>query len=470
MSRILIVDDEPSIGWALQQALCDEGHHVDLVPSAEDAWARCEDAEPDVIVMDVRLPGIDGLEAMRQLPHRLRDTPVVIMTAFGNLDTAVRAINSGAFEYLTKPFDLDDAVDVIRRALEVNSSAGREVDGAASSAGIGEFLIGKSPAMQAVFRRIALAAEHDVPVLISGESGTGKELVAMALHRHGSRADGPFVPICVPAMSEALVESELFGHRNGAFTGATADRTGLLAQAQGGIAFLDEIGDITPAVQVKLLRVLETKQVVPVGANAPITCNFRLIAATHRNLQQLVEEGRFREDLFYRLNVFRIDLPPLRDRSEDIPLLARHFLVASRSTVERSLSGRAIDELVGRPWYGNVRELRNAIEHASILARSGSIEPHDLPPAMTRREERVSPGGSLAVAVEQWLQQQCTESNDAVALLDDFLHETEPVLIRYALSRSGGNRQEAAAMLGIHRQTLREKVRRFQIDDEEESR
>ncbi|MBX3437858.1 MAG: sigma-54-dependent Fis family transcriptional regulator, partial [Planctomycetaceae bacterium] len=280
MSRILIVDDEPSIGWTLQQALRDEGYEVDLVPSVEDAWAYCERATPDVIVMDVRLPGVDGLEALRERPRGLRHTPVVIMTAFGNLDTAVRAISSGAFEYLTKPFDLDDAVEIIRRAIDSRKAADSGEIRAASATLLGELLIGTSPAMQAVFRKIALAAEHDVPVLITGESGTGKELVAMALHRHGRRADGPFVPICVPAMSEALVESELFGHKSGAFTGAASDRTGLLAQAEGGVAFLDEIGDITPAVQVKLLRALETRQVVPVGANPPVTCDFRLIAAT----------------------------------------------------------------------------------------------------------------------------------------------------------------------------------------------
>lgn len=469
MSRILIVDDEPSIGWALQQALGEEGHDVDLVPSAEDAWQRCKVAAPDVIVMDVRLPGMDGLQAMRQLPRPVRHTPVVIMTAFGNLDTAVRAINSGAFEYLTKPFDLDDAVDVIRRALRAGTSSSCAAVAESASAAIDELLVGASPAMQAVFRRIALAAEHDVPILISGESGTGKELVAQALHRHGGRANGPFVPICVPAMSESLVESELFGHRSGAFTGAAADRTGLLAQAHAGIAFFDEIGDIAPAVQVKLLRVLETRQVIPVGANTPQMCDFRLIAATHRDLQRLVETGAFREDLFYRLSVFRIDLPPLRERREDIPLLARHFLKSLQPCGERSLSEPALMELMRRPWYGNVRELRNAIEHAAILARSGRIEPSDLPPPMPRRREADAPVAPLADAVERWLSQRATASEGELPLLDAFLREAEPVLVRHALERTGGNRREAAGLLGVHRQTLREKLRRYRLDDADEA-
>lgn len=470
MSRILIVDDEPSIGWALQQALSDEGHDVALVASAEDAWQQSASQRPDVIVMDVRLPGMDGLTALRQLPDPLRDTPVVIMTAFGNLDTAVQAINSGAFEYLTKPFDLDDAVAVISRALEAKALADSGQGGPSREDGISELMVGKSPPMQAVFRKIALAAEHDVPVLITGESGTGKELVAMALHRHGRRSEGPFVPICVPAMSETLIESELFGHRSGSFTGASTDRVGLLAQAEGGIAFFDEIGDVTPATQVKLLRVLETKHVIPVGANTPTRCNFRLVAATNRDLLSMVEAGQFREDLFYRLNVFRIDLPPLRERGDDIALLARHFLAQSSAAHECVLSDRTILELTSRPWYGNVRELRNAIEHAAILARSGRIEPHDLPPPISPRENRKTSTAALGDAVENWLQRREQDDDGDTALLDAFLRETEPVLIQHALRRTGGNRQEAARLLGIHRQTLREKLRRYQFEDGEEPR
>ncbi|MEZ6051701.1 MAG: sigma-54 dependent transcriptional regulator [Planctomycetaceae bacterium] len=465
MSRILIVDDEPSIGWALQQALIDEGHDVDLAASAEDAWSVTARRQPDVIVMDVRLPGVDGLTAMEQLPPSLRETPVVIMTAFGNLDTAVRAINSGAFEYLTKPFDLDQAVSVITRALESSSQFGQDEAASPDPSDLGNLLVGESPVMQAVFRQIALAAEHDVPVLITGESGTGKELVALALHRYGNRSQGPFVPVCVPAMSDALVESELFGHQSGAFTGATSARKGLLELAQQGIAFFDEIGDVTPATQVKLLRVLETKQVLPVGGTTPIQCDFRLIAATNCDLPRMVEAGEFREDLFYRLNVYRIDLPPLRERTGDILLLARHFLANLPSARDCHLSAEALHELSNRPWYGNVRELRNAIEHVSIVARTGHIEPVDLPPPIARRSSKAGSDHDLSDSVTKWLASQRSNLNEGSSLVEQFLAETEPLLIRHALAQTGGNRQEAAALLGMHRQTLREKLRRYQLDE-----
>lgn len=465
MSRILIVDDEPSIGWALQQVLRDEGHAVDLAASAEDAWSLTASQQPDVIVMDVRLPGVDGLTAMEQLPQPLRETPVVIMTAFGNLDTAVRAINSGAFEYITKPFDLDQAVGVITRALESASKASHDEAAAHETAELGNLLIGESPAMQAVFRQIALAAEHDVPVLITGESGTGKELVALALHRYGNRSNGPFVPVCVPAMSDSLVESELFGHQSGAFTGATATRKGLLELAQQGIAFFDEIGDVTPATQVKLLRVLETKRVLPVGGSTPVQCDFRLIAATNCNLPRMVEAGEFREDLFYRLNVYRIDLPPLRERKGDIPLLAKHFLAGLPSAQDCRLSPAALNELSKRSWYGNVRELRNAIEHAAIVARSGLIEPSDLPPPISRRGNQDHLDGGLATSVTRWLADVPSAAADEASLIEQFLSETEPLLICHALNQTGGNRQEAAALLGIHRQTLREKLRKYGLDN-----
>lgn len=464
MSKVLIVDDEPAICWALEQALTEEGHQVTAVPSAEDARNWFERETPDVIMMDVRLPGVDGLSAMQTLPEKLARTPVVVMTAFGNLETAVQAIGSGAFEYLPKPFDLDDAVNVIRRALQSNASPEPSGQSSERSTDLGELLIGSSPQMQAVFRQIALAADRDVPVLISGESGTGKELVATALHYHGRRSGGPFVPICVPAMNQGLVESELFGHRRGAFTGAVSDHAGLLEQAHGGVAFFDEIGDVPLATQVKLLRVLETRRISSVGGSAHFVSDFRLIAATNRNLEEMVEAGDFREDLFYRLNVFRIDLPPLRDRAGDIPLLARHFLAANPDSRDYSLTPETIAELESRPWYGNVRELRNAIEHATILARSGSIEPHCLPPPI-KRNQKLRPADSLlAKAVQHWLRVNGGADAPQTGMLEAFLQETEPLLIEQALHDCRGNRQEAAQQLGIHRQTLREKMRRYGLD------
>ncbi len=465
MSQVLVVDDEPSICWAFEQALSEEGYDVVTAATAEEALAASADWTPDVILLDVRLPGADGFSALEQLRQRLTETPVVFMTAFGNLETAVQAIGAGAFEYLTKPFDLDDAVDVVRRALE-SARRKRPVDHDSSGVAVAQgMLVGQSPAMQAVFRQIALVADHDVSVLITGESGTGKELVATALHRYGSRASGPFVPVCVPAMNEALVESELFGHVSGAYTGATAHRIGLLSRAHQGIAFFDEIGDVALATQVKLLRVLETRQVLPVGSNEPVHSDFRLVAATNGNIEALVKAGTFREDLYYRLNVFRIDLPPLRSRLDDIPLLAHHFLNVLHGEGRFDLSAAVIDELQQRPWYGNVRELRNAVEHAAILARSGVIEPECLPPPIKHGPQKSAPKSRLQEAVKQWLAAQTTGESDGTGLYEEFLRQAEPLLFEFAMQESDGNRQQAAKLLGMHRETLREKMRRRGIAD-----
>ncbi len=460
MSQVLVVDDEPSICWAFEQALTEEGHDVVTVATAEEALAASAEWTPDVILLDVRLPGADGFSALEQLRRRLKETPVVFMTAFGNLDTAVQAIGAGAFEYLTKPFDLDDAVDVVRRALESSRRSPVVELTAAASTSSQVLLVGQSPAMQAVFRQIALVADHDVSVLITGESGTGKELVATALHRYGSRAKGPFIPVCVPAMSEALVESELFGHASGAFTGAVGQRVGLLNQAHQGIAFFDEIGDIALATQVKLLRVLETRQVLPVGANEAVHSNFRLVAATNCDIEAMVRDGAFREDLYYRLNVFRIDLPPLRSRRDDIPLLAAHFLNLLHGGGRFELSDGALEELYQRPWHGNVRELRNVIEHAAILARSGRIEPENLPPPIEHGTAQAGSHDGLQSALQQWLTARADDEASGVGLYEELLREAEPLLFEFALTASGGNRQQAARLLGIHRETLREKMRK----------
>jgi len=473
MSTILIVDDEPAICWALAQAVKDEGHHASSVPSAEAARDWTSHQTPDVIVMDVRLPGMDGLTAIESFPERLSKVPVIIMTAFGDLETAVHAISSGAFEYMVKPFDLDSAVRIIQRAL-ANGSSDKDSGPVTlpEQNGLQNLLIGKSAPMQAVFRQIALAAEHDIPVLICGESGTGKELVASAIHKYSQRSEQPFLPVCIPAMSESLIESELFGHRSGAFTGADHAHQGLLQRAEHGIAFFDEIGDASLATQVKLLRVLESRQIFPVGASRPVDCDFRLIAATNCSLEQKVESGEFREDLYYRLNVFRINLPALRDRIEDIEQLASHFLrhYSRDSAVE--LTPATIAELQNRPWYGNVRELRNTIEHASIQARFGRIEPENLSPAMQKRPIQNRSLGqqhafSLPRAITSWLDSLPNDSRTEQKILDRFLQQAEPILIQRALQLSGGNRQEAAQLLGIHRQTLRDKIRRYGIEDSE---
>ncbi len=465
MSQVLVVDDEPSICWAFEQALTEEGHDVVTVATAEEALAASAEWTPDVILLDVRLPGADGFSALEQLRRRLKQTPVVFMTAFGNLDTAVQAIGAGAFEYLTKPFDLDDAVDVVRRALESSNRLPSTDSIGVAPTTSQSLLVGRSPAMQAVFRQIALVADHDVSVLITGESGTGKELVATALHRYGSRAKGPFIPVCVPAMSEALVESELFGHASGAFTGAVGPRTGLLSQAHQGIAFFDEIGDIDLATQVKLLRVLETKQVLPVGSNEPVYSNFRLVAATNCNIEAMVQAGTLREDLYYRLNVFRIDLPPLRSRRDDIPLLAEHFLSLLPVGGRFELSAAALEDLYQRPWHGNVRELRNVIEHAAILARSGRIERDNLPPQIEHGATSADSQDGLQTALQQWLADRSADDATGAGLYEELLREAEPLLFEFALNASGGNRQQAAKLLGIHRETLREKMRKRGMEE-----
>lgn len=465
MSRVLVVDDEQAICWALQQALTEDGHRVVTVATAEEALKASQSERPDVILMDVRLPGMDGIAALAELRKDPASTPVIIMTAFGSLDIAVGAINSGAFEYLPKPFDLDDAISVIRRALD---SAARHPDPLPTAGPEPDDhgpLLGTSPAMQAIFRRIALVAEHEIPVLISGESGTGKELVASVIHQYSRRSSGPFVPVCVPAMNESLVESELFGHARGAFTGAQFERQGLLAAADGGTAFFDEIGDVSPVTQVKLLRVLETRSVTPVGSNSPAATSFRLVAATNRSLEQMVRDGTFREDLYYRLNVFRIELPPLRERGDDAVLLARHFLRRTAGNDRIVFSDDAVRTLQTRPWYGNVRELRNAVEHAVVVTRGRTIGPDAFPEPMCRLAGDSNSTRSLHNSIQDWLaaHELGTSESPGMSLLDRFLAETEPLLLQSALNAADGNRSEAARRLGMHRQTLRERLKRYDM-------
>jgi len=462
MSHVLIVDDEPSICWALRECLTDEGYSVDVAGTAEQALIAAERLEPDVIVMDVRLPGIDGLQALRQFRSKSISVPIIIMTAFGSLKTATSAIDGGAFDYLTKPIDLDNAISVVRQATTASQQAADRKLTVRDE----ELIVGSSPVIQDVFRKIALVAERDVPVLITGESGTGKDLVAQAIHQHSHR-QGSFVPICIPALSETVVESELFGHRRGAFTGADHERRGLLEMANGGTAFIDEIGDIPMNLQAKLLRVLETGELRPVGSSECRQASFRLIAATNRRLEQRVADGQFRSDLFYRLNVFRIEMPPLRERIEDIPALAERFLMnASRHGQHFYLSSDTIRELQSRSWFGNVRELRNAIESASVICRGDTISPEHLPnpvPSMTNAEDwsQLDVESRLNNAVQAWTNAQLSAETSHGVLYDRLLKAVEPAALNAALSFVKGQRGEAAKLLGMHRETLREKLRRF---------
>jgi two-component system nitrogen regulation response regulator GlnG len=465
MSRVLVVDDEEGICWAFREFLAEEGHRVEVAATAEEGLGMAAQEAPDAVVLDIRLPGMDGLTALGEFRRIASRAPVVVMTAFGSLETAVRAVESGAFDYLVKPFDLDRAATVVRRALAEGRLAGT-CDEVRVRADGDEAMVGASPPMQELFRRIALVAASDVPVLITGESGTGKELVARAIHRYSPRHDGPFLPVCLPALSPGLVESELFGHVRGAFTDAQRDRAGLLELAKGGTVLLDEIGDVPPAMQVKLLRAIEQREVTPVGDVRARPTDIRVVAATNRPLGRLIESGEFREDLYFRLGVFTIEVPPLRQRRDDIPLLAEHFLRRCRLADPGgpTLSPEAASELCSRPWLGNVRELRNAIEHAAIVARGRTIHPEHLPPSPRPSRSESSPSDEeriLGQRLTEWARRVVDEGG--ASLYERFLGLVEPPLLRAVLDRCQGRRTNAANTLGIHRATLREKLRRYGI-------
>ena len=381
--------------------------------------------------------------------------PVIMVTAFGNLPTVVKAMEGGAFDYLTKPFDLEQALAAVQRALSRRPAPAPEETPAPAIEP--EEIVGRGPAMQAVFKRIALVAPRDSCVLITGESGTGKELVARAIHRYSSRRDRPLLPVHVAALNPNLVESELFGHVRGAFTGAAQARTGLLALADGGTVFLDELAEISLPVQVKLLRVLEHNEVLPVGANQPLPLNVRILTATNQDLARCVAEGKFRHDLFFRLNVFQIALPPLRERPEDVEALAEHFLRRFDPRVLPLLPA-TVRFLQAQPWYGNVRELRNALEHAAILARGSPLLPEHFP-RLTSPTGAGSPTEQLASAVRLWLAERTRQAPPAPTdLYLELLRCVEPPLLEEVMRRLQGNRWAAAQWLGLNRATVRKKL------------
>jgi two-component system, NtrC family, nitrogen regulation response regulator GlnG len=458
--QILIIDDEEAVCWALDRALAREGLRVAVAASVEQGWAAIDRHAPDAIILDVRLPGIDGLTALGQFRERLPRVPVVVITAFGNLDTAVRAVEGGAFDYLTKPFDLNQALATVSRALQ-REPASEEETVANEPAVDGDSLIGSSPAIQAVFKRIALVAAHDACVLITGESGTGKELVARALHRHSKRRNGPFLPVHVAALNPNLVESELFGHIKGAFTGASQSRPGLLALADGGTVFLDEVAEIPLSVQVKLLRVLEHNEVFPVGGTQPQPMNIRILSATHQDLSSRVADGSFRHDLFFRLNVFQVELPPLRERIVDIPLLAEHFL-GRFGARNRTLLPETAKFLQSLPWLGNVRELRNALEHAAIVARGEALRQEHFP-RFSSETSAVSPEEQVAASVRKWLAERIrvAGSDTPAELYQGLLRCVEPALLEDVMRRVQDNRWVAAHWLGLNRATVRKKLKEY---------
>jgi len=454
MSRILIVDDEPAIGWSLQEMLTDAGHTAEVAGSVEEGLEAAARLPPDAMLLDVRLPGRDGLSAVPDFRRLAPSAAIVVMTAFGDLETAVRAVGAGAADYLVKPFDLDRVARVVTTAIAAKQ-AGAAAAGAADGGG-GPLLVGSSPAMQEVFKRIALVAPTDLPVLLTGQTGTGKELVARAIHSHGPRAAGPFVATSLAALAESLIESDLFGHVRGAFTGASADRSGTFERAGGGTILLDEIGEAPAEVQVKLLRVLEEREIVPVGSGQPRPVNVRVIAATNRDLAAAIDTGGFREDLFHRLNAFPIHLPSLAERLDDLPALVARFVASARPS-----AGNATEAFLAaarrRPWPGNVRELRHAVEHACVMARGGALQPEHLPPESGGIRSPF-PTGSLAGAARERLADLLADSPAEGDLRDRIVAEVERAIVAEALARTGGNRTSAARLLGIDRATLRARL------------
>lgn len=459
MKPIWIVDDDRSIRWVLEKALARDGLEFKSFASAREVLDELNVSAPQVVVSDIRMPGDSGLDLLQELKKRLPAVPVIIMTAYSDLDSAVSAFQGGAFEYLPKPFDIDHAIELIRRALDESL---RQSDKAEPVEAMPE-IIGQAPAMQEVFRAIGRLSQSHVTVMITGESGSGKELVAKALHRHSPRSDKPFIAINTAAIPKDLLESELFGHERGAFTGAQAMRQGRFEQANGGTLFLDEIGDMPPDLQTRLLRVLSDGQFYRVGGHQPIKVNVRVIAATHQNLEERVKQGLFREDLFHRLNVIRLRLPPLRERREDIPLLAKYFLQKSARELgmePKKLSDAAFKYLSTLNWSGNVRQLENLCHWLTVMAPGQNVDIGDLPPEV--REE-------VAAVETDWLKALEVEADKALnrgerELMGYFVTEVEKALIKKALRHTGGRRIEAAQLLGLGRNTLTRKIQELGLE------
>lgn len=460
--HVWVVDDDRSIRWVLERALKKAEVEVTAFESAAGVMDALERDQPDAIITDIRMPGMDGLGLLNRLQHEYPALPVIIMTAHSDLESAVAAYHGGAFEYLPKPFDVDEAVNLVKRACQLRRE--RENGGEPADTASPE-IIGEAPAMQEVFRAIGRLSRSNITVLINGESGTGKELVARALHRHSPRAQQPFIALNTAAIPRDLLESELFGHERGAFTGAQTSRRGRFEQADGGTLFLDEIGDMPAELQTRLLRVLADGEFYRVGGHSPIKVDVRIIAATHQNLEQRVKQGLFREDLFHRLNVIRIHVPPLRDRRSDIPLLLNHYLAraATELNVERkTLLPDVRDYLMSLDWPGNVRQLENTCRWLTVMASGREVHMDDLPLEL-RELEHAAAGGSWEQTLAQWAEREL--ATDATGLLDRALPAFERILIEAALRRTGGRRQDAARLLGWGRNTLTRKIKELGMDD-----
>lgn len=455
---VWIVDDDRSIRWVLEKALQQGGLTTQSFDSADSLLGRLSRQQPDVIISDIRMPGTSGLEMLAQIRRQHPRLPVIVMTAHSDLDSAVASYQGGAFEYLPKPFDVDEAVSLVKRASlharEQQSQAAPAVQPHTPE------IIGEAPAMQEVFRAIGRLSQSNITVLINGESGTGKELVAHALHRHSPRAHSPFIALNMAAIPKDLMESELFGHEKGAFTGAANQRRGRFEQADGGTLFLDEIGDMPADTQTRLLRVLADGEFYRVGGHTPVKVDVRIIAATHQDLETLVREGKFREDLFHRLNVIRIHIPRLADRREDIPTLARHFLAraARELSVEPKLLKPDTEEYLSNlPWPGNVRQLENTCRWITVMASGREVHVDELPPELLSQSQEPQPAGNWEQGLRLWADQALARGQSN--LLDAAVPVFERIMIETALKHTAGRRRDAALLLGWGRNTLTRKIK-----------
>ncbi|MES2884612.1 MAG: nitrogen regulation protein NR(I) [Pseudomonadota bacterium] len=485
--QVWVVDDDESIRWVLEKSLSRDGMAVRIFEGSTELLDALSDEQPDVLISDIRMPGIDGLALLERLRVKWPELPVIIMTAHSDLDAAVASYKGGAFEYLPKPFDLDAAATLVRRAAKPRGRAGSDSAATPTAA-----IIGEAPAMQDVFRAIGRLAHSNITVLVTGESGTGKELVASALHQTSPRANKPFIAINTAAIPKDLLESEFFGHERGAFTGAATLRKGRFEQADGGTLFLDEIGDMPADLQTRLLRVLQNGEFYRVGGTQPIKVDVRVVAATHQNLDTLVEEGRFREDLFHRLNVIRVRIPALRERREDVPPMMRHFLAKAGEelkTQPKLALPEVMSVLSAYHWPGNVRQLENTCRWLTVMAPGREIHLQDLPPEILGATGRLPPPAPAELALplrlpEATASASAMESADWLAALriwgrerlasgqDGLLDEAAPaferVLLEVALEATKGQRIEAAKRLGWGRNTLTRKIKELGLDGEDE--
>jgi two-component system nitrogen regulation response regulator GlnG len=460
---VWVIDDDRSIRWVLEKALQGVDMQVRCFESGRGVVHALARETPDVLISDIRMPDVNGLELLSEIKQRYPQLPVIIMTAHSDLDSTVAAYQRGAFEYLPKPFDVDEAVNLVQRALRAKRNQ-RSAD-AQGQAPFTPEIIGEAASMQEVFRAIGRLSRSHMTVLITGESGTGKELVARALHRHSPRADKPFLALNMAAIPRDLLESELFGHERGAFTGAQQQRIGRFEQANGGALFLDEIGDMPAELQTRLLRVLADGEFYRVGGHQPVKVDVRIIAATHQNLEQRVQQERFREDLFHRLNVIRVHVPALRERREDIPALARHFLAqaARELNVEaKILSADTEVQLCRLPWPGNVRQLENTCRWLTVMTVGQVIHPEDLPPELRHPHAQDDAREDWQSALQRWVQLRLMHGESG--LLNSAGPNFERIMIETALKHTGGRRQDAAKLLGWGRNTLTRKIQELGLE------